>query len=68
MGYEVAHGGGCGIDEPEPEVVTEVYEATCLAHMVGCDARPVGPPSVPGEWGCLGSILEITTFRVTAIK
>ena len=32
MGDEVPQGGGCGIDEQEPEVVTEVYEATAW-HM-----------------------------------
>ena len=42
MGDEVAQGGGCGIDELEPEVVTEAYEATGLAHVGGCGARPVG--------------------------
>ena len=52
MGDEVAPGGGCGIVEPEPEVVTEVYEATGLVHMVGCSARPVGL-SCQGSRSCL---------------
>ena len=42
MGDEVAQRGGCEFDELDPIVVTEVYEAIDLVHVVGCCARPVG--------------------------
>ena len=41
MGDEVTQGGGCGINELQPKVVTEVYEVTGLANIVGCGARSV---------------------------
>ena len=40
MGDEVAQGSGCGVDELEPIVVTDMDEAAGLENMIGCGARP----------------------------
>ena len=32
-------GGGCGFDELEPVVVTDMDAAAGLAKMIGCSAR-----------------------------
>ena len=49
---EVAKGGGCGVDELDPIVVTEMDEVAGLVNMTGCGARP---ESV-GCQGCCSSL------------
>ena len=39
MDDEVATGGGCGVDELKPVVVTEMDEVAGLVNIIGCGAR-----------------------------